>query len=58
MEFLNSVLAFINGPNMGVILVALLAVSEALGLMPSVKANGVFQAIGNGLKWLKGKLGA
>jgi hypothetical protein len=35
------------------ILAALLAVSEALSLIPSVKANGVFQSIVNVFKSFK-----
>lgn len=33
----------------------LFAMSEALGMLPGVKASGVFQAIQNVLKWLLGK---
>lgn len=32
---------------------ALLAISEALSMIPSVKANGIFQAIFNTLKSIK-----
>lgn len=32
------------------VLVAALAVSEALSLIPTVKANGIFQAISNTIK--------
>jgi len=38
-----------------IILVALLAISEALSLIPQVKSNGVFQVIYNLLKSLAGK---
>lgn len=38
-----------------VIVIALLAVSEALSLIPSVKANGVFQMLWNVLKIMAGK---
>ena len=31
----------------------LFAVSEAIGMLPFIKASGVFQAIYNGLKWLR-----
>lgn len=31
-------------------------ISEALALIPQVKANSVFQLIYNGLSWLKGLL--
>jgi hypothetical protein len=33
--------------NWGLILAALLAISEALSLIPSVKANGIFQLLVN-----------
>jgi hypothetical protein len=33
-----------------IILAALVTVSEALSLIPKVKANGVFQAIKNGIE--------
>lgn len=39
--------------NKEVILVALLAVSEVLALVPSVKANSVFQLVWSGLKKVK-----
>lgn len=36
-----------------VVLIGLLfAISEVLALIPGVKANSVFQAIFNGVKWL------
>lgn len=38
-----------------IILGALLAVSEALALIPSLKSNSIFQLIGNVLKKLSGK---
>jgi hypothetical protein len=37
------------------VLGALLAVSEALSMIPAVKANGIFQAIYNLLGAIKGK---
>jgi len=36
--------------NWGTITVALLAVSEALSLIPAVKSNGIFQLVYNFLK--------
>jgi len=39
----------------GVIVAALLAVSEALSFIPRVKANGMFQLVWNVLKTLAGK---
>ena len=41
--------------NLLIITAALFAVSEALSLIPSVKANGVFQLIFGLLKTLLGK---
>lgn len=41
--------------NLLIIAAALFAVSEALSLIPSVKANGVFQLIFGLLKTLLGK---
>lgn len=38
-----------------IILLALFAVSEALSLIPKVKANGVFQLVQNILRTLKGE---
>lgn len=37
------------------ILAALLAISEALSLIPGIKSNSIFQSIYNGLKSLAGK---
>lgn len=39
----------------GIIVAALLAVSEALSLIPGVQANGVFQMCWNVIKILAGK---
>lgn len=41
--------------NKSVLLAALLAVSEALALIPGIKANSIFQAVVNGLKAMAGK---
>lgn len=38
-----------------IIVAALLAVSEALSLVPGIRANGIFQMIWNVLKILGGK---
>jgi len=38
-----------------IIIAALLAVSEALALIPSLKSNGIFDLIKNSLKILSGK---
>jgi hypothetical protein len=42
-----------QGHEIEIILVALLAVSEALSLIPAVKSNSVFQLIYNGIKKVK-----
>ena len=47
-------LDFLSG-NMELILGVLLGVSELLSMIPGVKANGIFQALYNGLKKLAGK---
>jgi hypothetical protein len=39
------------------VLSALLAISEALSLIPQIQANGVFQAVVNGLKMIKDFIG-
>ena len=45
MEFLTN--------NWELIVAALLAVSEVIAQIPSIKSNSVFQLIWNGLKYLK-----
>lgn len=50
MAFVNTVLA-----HKVEILSGLLFVSEALALIPSIKANSIFTAIYNGIKWAKEK---
>ena len=42
--------------NKAILFGALFAVSEALALVPSIKANSVFQAFFNGLQLVKEKL--
>jgi len=46
---------YLNKETLTVVLAAAVALSEALSLIPAVKANGIFQAIYNGLKSLAGK---
>lgn len=53
---LQKLLDFLQGNQVAVILGCLWAMSEGLAQIPSVEANSVFQAIHNGLKWLKDKL--
>lgn len=52
MSVVNFVIA-----NKVAILACLLGLSEGLSLIPGIKANGVFQAIVNGLKTLASKFG-
>jgi hypothetical protein len=47
----------LDSNTVSLILGALLAISEALSLIPAVKANGIFQAIVNILGSVKGKSG-
>ena len=44
-----------DSDTIAIIVAALFAVSEALALIPAVKANGVFQAIFEVLKSLAGR---
>ncbi len=53
---LLDLLAVLKGANGAIVMGALLAMSEALALIPSVKANSIFQAVVNGLVWIKDKL--
>jgi hypothetical protein len=54
-EWLNGVIEWIV-LNKEPLLVAGLALSELLALIPAVKSNSIFQAIYNGLKKLREKL--
>jgi hypothetical protein len=47
----------LDSNTISLILGALLAISEALSLIPAVKANGIFQAIVNILGAIGGKKG-
>ena len=55
MEKLLAVIEVLKGEKGVVILAALLAVSEALALIPWVKSNSILQAIFNGIKRLAGR---
>jgi len=55
MEFISSIIAWFSTPTAAAAFAALWAISEALALIPSVKANGIFDAIVKGLAWLKAK---
>jgi len=46
-------LAQLGGLDWSLVFGVLFALSEAIGMIPSVKASGVFQAVYNGLKWVK-----
>jgi len=48
-------LELMQNPWLAAALGLLWALSELLGMWPSVKANGVFQLLKNGLKFLMGK---
>lgn len=56
MGYVSGIMEFVNGPVFPGIVTALFLLSESLSLIPSIKANGVFQAIFNGLSALKSKL--
>jgi len=56
MEFLAKAWEWICGPSGVALFAALWAISEFLGSFDKVKSNGVFQAIKNGLAWVKEKL--
>lgn len=45
----------ITSEQITVVSIALLAVSEALSMIPQVKANGIFQVVFNVIKVLAGK---
>lgn len=46
-----------NPQNVAVVLGVLLSISEALSLIPSIKANGVFQLVFRIIRGLSGKKG-
>lgn len=52
MEAISSIVGFVQTP---AFLGALLAISEALALIPSIKANSIFQLIANWIKELAKK---
>lgn len=52
MDAMSSAVDIVKGPEFWA---ALLAVSEVLALIPSIKANSIFQAVTNGLKALATK---
>ena len=53
MEAILKLYAFFTGPEAYLYFAVLFAISEAIGMIPQIKASGVFQAIYNGLLWLK-----
>ncbi len=55
MEIALSVYAWVLAHGL-IVLGALLALSEALALIPGVKANSIFQAFVNGVKFIKSKI--
>lgn len=54
MEVINQIVSFwnANAATIAAVLGALLAMSEAMAQIESVKANSVFQAITNGIKFI------
>ena len=52
---MQSVIALLTPTNIALFFGVLFAMSEALGAIPSIKANGVFQLIFGILKTLAGK---
>jgi len=56
MEWLTKAWEWFNGGNGLIVIAALLGISEVLALIPQLKSNSVFQAIINGIKWIKEKL--
>jgi len=55
MEWLAEVWKWLMDGGLLAVVLALLAVSEVLALIPSIKSNSVFQWILNALKWIKEK---
>jgi hypothetical protein len=55
MEKVQAILNWVSGPQGVILILVLFGVSEALGNIPQVKANSVFQLLVGGLSWLKGK---
>jgi hypothetical protein len=55
MEFIMKVWAWISGQDGAILFACLFAVSEALALIPAVKANSVYQLIAGWLKSAKEK---
>lgn len=53
MEMIDTAIAFVQTPAFGGIMAGLWVMSEALASIPSIQANGVFQAIQNVLKRFK-----
>jgi hypothetical protein len=56
MQMVMNVWTFVSGPGGAAVFMGLWLMSEALSYIPQVKANGVFQAVQNGLKFGYGKL--
>lgn len=55
MHYVLAVWQFLHSDGGVALLAALVALSEALAYIPSIKANSIFQAITNGLKDLASK---
>jgi hypothetical protein len=52
---MDAVKNFATPENVAILLGVLFGISEALGAIPALKANGIFQAVFNVLKKLAGK---
>lgn len=51
---MQAIIDLIVGNQVAIIMILFL-LSEALSFIPQIKANGLFQAVFNGIKWLKEK---
>lgn len=58
MEFLQKAAEWLMGPSGVLLFAALWGISEFLAVFPKVQSNSVFQAIKNGLAWIRAKLAA
>jgi hypothetical protein len=53
MEMILSIYAWMQSPHGVALLIALISISEFLGMYPKIQANSIFQLIVSGLKKLK-----
>jgi hypothetical protein len=52
MEYITGIISFFSSPAGAALLAALLAVSEAMAMIPAVKANGIFEFLYTALQKL------